>query len=167
MVGQPLLHVEDLNGFPGAPFHPKAVAAAAGAVRAEAGWHIAPAIVETVEVETGRSRVALLRSLHVLEVTEVRDADTGAVLEGWRVRKASGVLVRRHGCWPEAIEVDVVHGYESCPEELLPVVAERVQRGKAGVVQQENIGARSVSYRANYDTAGSAVLARYSLPPRP
>jgi|SRR5690625_82233 len=161
-----LVEVGDLEGFPGAPFPPAVVRAAGGAVRAEAGWHIAPEITETVEVVTGGARVALLRSLHVVEVTEVRDLD-GEVLDGWRVNKATGVLTRRHGRWPDVIVVDLTHGYVECPPELLPVVAERAQRGKAGLVRQENVGARSVSFAQHYDSSNVGTLARYTLPPRP
>ena len=165
-MDEDLIDASDLTGFPGAPFPAPVVKAAAGAVRAEAGWHIAPEITETVEVDTGRSRVALLPSLRVVEVTEVRDADTGAVIEGWRARP-NGVLRRRGGVWPAVIEVDLTHGYEACPDELLPVVAERAQRGRAGLVRQENIGARSVSYAQQYDATNVGTLARYTLPPRP
>lgn len=157
----------DLKGFPGAPFSPNAVAAAADSVRVEAGWHVAPVREETVEVETDGARVALLPSLRVVSVSEVRDGESGAVLGGWRVSKARGVLVRKHGCWPAMIEVDLKHGYESCPPALLPVIAERAQRARAGLVRQENIGARSVSYAQTYDTVGSSILARFALPARP
>lgn len=167
MVDQPLVKPEDLVGFPGAPFPPAVVNAAAGAVRGEAEWHIAPEVTETATVETGGARVALLRSLRVVEVTEVRDADTGTVLDGWRVNEHTGVLTRKRGTWPTVIEVDMRHGYEKCPDELLPVIAERAQRTKAGIVSQENIGARSVSLRQNYDPTSAMVLARYMLPPRP
>lgn len=166
MVEQPLVELEDLRDFPGAPFRPDVVAGAAGAVRAEAGWHVAPTVTETVEVETGGASVALLPSLHVVSVDEVRDLD-GNVLGGWRVSKASGVLRRTAGRWPEVIEVDLTHGYERCPPELLPVVAERAQRGKAGIVRQENIGARSLSLAQADDPVSAEVLARYTLPPRP
>ena len=162
-----LIDPSDLGEFPGAPFPAAVVNGAAGAIRAEAGWHIAPQVTETVEVETGCSRVALLPSLLVVDVTEVRDADTGKVLDGWRVSRARGVLRRRHGVWPEAIEVDLTHGYEKCPAELLPVIAERAQRGRAGLVRQENIGARSVAFAQTYDSSNVGTLARYTLPPRP
>lgn len=167
MVDQPLVEALELAGFPGAPFPPAVVAGAAGAVRLEAGWHIAPAVAETVEVETYGNRIALLPTLHVVEVAEVRNIDTGDVIEGWRVNKATGVLTRKHGHWPAVLEVALTHGYEKCPDELLPVIVERAQRGKAGLVRQENIGARSVSYAQQYDATGTGVLARYTLPPRP
>lgn len=166
MVVYPLVDPDDLGEFPGAPFPAAIVDGAAGAIRAEAGWHIAPTVAETVEVETGGGTVALLPSLHVVNVTAVRDLD-GRVLDGWRVSKSSGVLRRTSGRWPDVIEVDLEHGYDQCPPELLPVVAERAQRGKAGIVRQENLGSRSISLAQTDDPVSSEVLARYALPPRP
>lgn len=166
MVLFDLVEPEDLGEFPGAPFPRALVAAAAGAVRAEAGWHIAPVMFETVEVETGCGSVAMLPSLRVTRVVEVRDL-SGGVLDGWRVSRASGVLRRVSGRWPDVIEVDFEHGYDVCPPELVPVVAERAQRGKAGIVRQENLGSRSISLAQNDDPVSGEVLARYALPPRP
>lgn len=163
---EPLVKPEDLTGFPGAPFSESAVNAAAVSVRTETDWHIAPRVTETLEVETGCSRVALLDSMHVVEVTAVRDADNGRELTDWRFSRA-GTLTRKAGVWPEVIEVELTHGYEKCPEDLLPIIAERSQRSKWGMIAQENIGGRSVALRQNYDPTSTQVLARYSLPPRP
>lgn len=162
-----LVKSDELTGFPGAPFSSGVVSAVADAVRVDAGWHIAPVRVETVEVDTDCSRVALLPSLRVVEVSEVRDADSGNVISGWRLSKHRGTLTRRSGSWPAQIEVDLTHGYESCPPALFPVIAERAQRVRAGLVRQESLGSRSVSYSADYDRVGSSILARFALPPRP
>ena len=75
-----------------------------------------------------------------------------------------GVLVN-HGGWPEAIEVDLVHGYDTCPPSLYPVIAERAQRAKAGMVRQESILGRSVSYASEYDPASLNAIAHFTLPP--
>lgn len=162
-----LVESEDLTGFPGAPFPAAVVSAAGAAVQDLAGWHIAPEVTETIEVETYGAVIALLPSLRVVDVTEVRDVVTGEVVEGWRVSKSTGVLRRTSGCWPDVVEVDLTHGYAECPPALLWVVAERAQRGRAGLVRQENVGARSISYAKDYDSTGSSVLARYTLQPRP
>lgn len=167
---EPLVQPAELKGFPGAPFSDEAVLAASMSIRTEADWHIAPKIIETVTVETGCARVAMLNSMHVIDVEEVLDAETGRdlgqVIEDWRFSK-SGMLTRRHGVWPELIEVSLIHGYAKCPRDLLPVVAERAQRSKWGMIAQENIGARSISLRQGYDPVSEGVLARYTLPSRP
>src|SRR5690625_590158 len=157
----------ELTGFPGAPFDEGVVAAAADAVRVGAGWHIAPVRTETVDVDTDSGRVALLPSLRVIKVAEVRDAETGDVLTGWRLSKHRGTLTRKSGSWPPLIEVDLTHGYESCPPALFPVIAERAQRQRAGLAAQESLGSRSVSYRVNYDAVSAGILARFALPARP
>lgn len=160
----------DLLGFSGAPFPSAVVAAAAQSVRTDAGWHIAPEITETIEAEPTGPRI-VIPSLKIVEVVAIRDADTGEVLEGWRLRKGPGVIersmVRGRGCWPEVVEVDIVHGYAVCPADLYAVVAERSQRGQAGIVRQEGIGGRSVAFSLSSDTPNSRTIARYSLAGRP
>src|SRR5690625_141824 len=133
MVDQPLVDNDDLGDLPGAPFPATVLTAAAAAIRTDAGWHIAPVVAHTVEIETRCASVVLLPSLRVVEVSEVRDGDTGAVLTGWRVNKRTGVLRRRGGVWPEWIEVDLEHGYDACPPELHPLIAERAQRIASGI----------------------------------
>lgn len=162
-----LVSESDLAEFPGAPFDSSLVDAAGEAIRTEAAWHIAPVVEETIEVETYRNRVAILPTLRVAKVEEIRDGDTGRVLEGWRVNKRTGVLKRRFGSWPEVIEVDLKHGFEKCPPELLPLVVERVSRGKAGLVRRESLASRSVDFHTEYDVAGLSTLAKYTLGPRP
>jgi hypothetical protein len=158
----------DLADFPGAPFSAALVDAAAGSVRGEVGWHIAPAVTETVTVVSEGGTVLLVPSLRVTAVTEVRDVsgDTPEVLMDWVFRR-SGILERAYG-WPKrhAIEVDLTHGYAETPPELLPVIADTartLQRG--GRVTQESLGSRSVSMASG--NPASAVLARFTIPQRP
>lgn len=160
----PLVSAAELTGFPGAPFVTAVVDAAAGQVRSECGWHIAPVVTETVTLDTGGSTVVLLPSLLVSSVTAVRDED-GVVLTGWKSRP-NGVL-RYTGGWPEVIQVDITHGYATCPPELIAVVAERAQRIKGGRVKAESLAGRSVSLDTASNQDGSGVIARYTIPGRP
>lgn len=162
-----LLDASDLSGFPGAPFKENIVAAVADAVRHEVGWHIAPERTETVEVDTDKLSIAILPTLRVSEVQEVRNAETGAVISGWTLSRNRGLLRKKGGNWPTIIEVDLTHGYEKCPPALLPVLAEWSQRARAGLVSQESLGSRSVSFRPEYDRMSAAVVGRFALPPRP
>lgn len=162
-----LVAPEQLTGFPGAPFNESVIAAAADAVRVDAGWHIAPVVTETIEVDTDCGRVALLPSLKVEDVDGVRDAETGEEISGWRLSKHRGTLTRKSGTWPALIEVDLTHGYAECPPALFPVIAERAQKARAGLAAQESLGSRSVAYRTGYDRVSSGILARFALPPRP
>ena len=51
-----LLGPNELSGFPGAPFTDQVVDSAVAALRAAAGWHIAPSRTETVAVDCGKVR---------------------------------------------------------------------------------------------------------------
>lgn len=159
MVDAPLVAPSDVEGFPGAPFSAGVLAAAAGQVRSECGWHVAPVVSETVTVEAGGS-LALLPSLRVVSVEAVRD-EAGNVLTGWRFRP-NGIL-KRAGGFPEVIEVDFTHGFDACPPELVGVIADRAQRVKAGQIRQESLGARSVSYAASSDGSLSDAVSRHAL----
>ena len=164
MVDEPLVQPADMEGFPGAPFSSGVLAAAAGQVRDDCSWHIAPEVTETITVETGGGTVALLPSLNVVSVAEVR-TEAGAVIEGWKFRP-HGVL-RRAGGWPDVIEVDFTHGYKKCPSGLLSVIAERAQRIKGGGVKSESLSGRSVSLETAPGSVTDGVLSKYMLPGRP
>lgn len=155
----------DLVGFPGAPFLPAVVSAAAGAVRDECGWHIAPEFTETV-----RERVSgctlILRTLHLVEVLSVTDSH-GEEVEVEYAAPSGVVTLKRpvHGL----VTVVFSHGFEACPPALLGVVAEGAQRVRRGQVRQESLGSRSVAYgaAAEVQAAYDPVVARYRLGPRP
>lgn len=164
MVEQPLLDPTALTGFPGAPFPASVVNSAAGQVRDECEWHIAPEVTETILVSTGRGSVALLPSLKVKEVLAVRDGD-GNAIEGWKA-KPNGVLRRTSGCWPDEIEVEFTHGYATCPDSLLAVVADRARRIKGGGVKAESLAGRSIQLDTGPD-AGQSSVSKYKLPERP
>lgn len=163
---QPLVLPSDLDGFPGAPFSHAVATAASEAVRRECGWHIAPQVTQTLTLDVSGGPVLILPTLRLVSVSEVRDmtGDNPRVLTGWRMSQA-GMLSRRGG-WPcgfGAVEVDVVHGYEQCPPELLPVIASSAHRR----VRQESMGGRSVTFVDDDTIAGSSVLSRFRLGPRP
>lgn len=164
MIDAPLVTPAEVTGFPGAPFSSGVVSAAAGQVRDDCGWHIAPVVSETVTLDTGRGTVAILPSLQVVSVSTVRTED-GAIIEGWRVRP-NGVLRRASG-WPEVIVVDFTHGYEVCPPGLLSVVAERARQIRGGGVKSESLSGRSVSLETAPGSVADGVLSKFMLPGRP
>lgn len=134
MVTAPLVEPDELSGFPGAPFSAAVVESAAASVRRDTGWHIAPSAVETVGMASAGGQLILLPTLHLTSVAAVRDVtdpDNPKVLTGWSsaatARFRAGVLYRRSG-WPCGdIEADIVHGYDSCPPDLMPAIAGRCQ----------------------------------------
>jgi hypothetical protein len=105
-----LVTPEDLIDFPGAPYAWPVVESASEAVRAEAGWHIAPSVTETLTVDSDGGRILFLPTMLLTEVSEVRDVsgETPRVITGWR-KSRTGMLIHPGG-WPtgfEVIEVDL------------------------------------------------------------
>lgn len=138
-------------------------------VMAYCGWHVAPSLTETVEVEGMGSRVLLLPSLHVTDVTAVRDEDGTAVTD-WKARK-NGVV---RGWWSceELYELDIVHGYPAMPEEVQEVIDDLDSRpaGSAYVqVGQVRVATDSdgAPLGAALTAAQRSVLDRYKLPSSP
>ena len=104
-------------------------------LRAEAGWHIAPRISETLTIRVlGRrgGRAGYLDEI-VLPTRDLPGAPVvvnavrsgGSTLTGWS--SAEGMLLRSWGFAGGALEVDVTHGFVSCPKDLLPLIAALAQ----------------------------------------
>lgn len=140
------------------------------AVRSWCGWHIAPSATETLYVEGEGGRVMLLPSLHVSEVSEIRD-ESGTVVTGWKSR-TNGIL---RGYWrcEEEYAVDLTHGYEEMPAEITEIVSDLDARsGSAGAFAQVGqvryaTGSDGAPIGASLTIAQKAILDRYKLPPRP
>lgn len=156
----PLVTGTELTGFKGAPFPPAVLNAAAESIRTECEWHIAPEVESVVKLRAGTSDTVLLPTMHLVEVLEVTSS-AGVLLTGWEELQ-DGTLWRQGG-FPRFINVRFKHGYDSCPPELLTVIAERAVSGSAGRISQESLGSRSVSMEAGYDSVSMAVLQKYKL----
>lgn len=124
-----LVTPDDLAYLPGAPFSDDEVNAAVAAVRTAAGWHIAPQRTETVTLDVARyDRWLRLPTRKLLAVTQVRNADTGEVLDPASYRVSlDRAQIKRRTWWPdgyEAVEVDMSHGHTVCPPDVLAVIAQ-------------------------------------------
>lgn len=153
-------------------------ASACTAVRSYCGWHVAPVVTETVTLDVaGFGPLLFLPTLHLVSVAEVRDVtrDAPTVLDGWRTTAAGAVASPRG--WPigfSAVEVDMVHGFDECPADILAVLQSMTSVSSDLVTTQDQAGPFMVSSPA-YATAGPAslsytqmsILAPYRLPPRP
>lgn len=121
----------DLAGFPGAPFTDAQVDAAVQEIRNAAGWHIAPEREETIALDVACADTRLrLPTRHLVSVDEIRDADTDDVIaaDTYRVSHALAQVKRSTG-WSsgfEAVEVDMTHGYETCPDDVLAVIVSAI-----------------------------------------
>lgn len=157
-----LATVDDLAGLPGGPFSAATVKAAGESVRRLCGWHIAPSVTETIVLDSPGGDVLWLPSRHVTAVESVRDltGDVPVDLTGWRWSQA-GMLSGKFPAGFRVVEVTLTHGFDSCPPDLLPVVADRTRRR----VMAESLGARSVTYGTESNHLLDS-LAGYRLGPR-
>jgi hypothetical protein len=159
-----LVSPEDLAGFPGFPFAEESVDVAAAQVRAEAGWHIAPVVTETLLVDSYGGYLLSLPTRRVAAITAVRGV-TGEL--GTWTHLGSG-LYRRSG-WPVGVlEVDLTHGYAEIPSDLLPVVAARasgVTNPRDPALVQRSVGQVQESYRQDGGAhLSDPAVARYAVP---
>lgn len=170
----PLVDADDLDKYPGAPFTDAQVKSASTSVRAEAQWHIAPEISETVTLDSHGSTLLLLPTMRLSKVDQINDLDdpdSPQELDGYRIAR-NGRLYRKPA-WPvgfQRIEVEMTHGYDECPPELLPVIAARCEQAKvsAAVRQETTAGGESATY-ASAARSGDTDrrVQRYRIPTRP
>lgn len=153
-----LVQGDQLVGFAGAPYHPSAIDAAVGALRAECEWHIAPPRVDTWTIRTGGQDTIVLRTLNVEAIQAIAPAVDPA-----QVHDLGDGVLHLPGGWPHVVTITVSHGFEVCPPELLPLIAGRARAGVAGRVRSESIGGRSVTLESGADPAADAVLSKYML----
>lgn len=165
----------DLDDFPGAPFSDPVVDAAVGELRRAAGWHIAPSVSETLTVDSDGGRTLILPTLYLTAVDAVRNvgSDDPVLVDPIRFSRV-GVVQTPYTCIPcglSSVEVDVTHGYEECPPELLPIIAAACRQIGADTrtVTSQGAGPFSITYRDPSTNGGSVdpAVARYALPPRP
>lgn len=143
---------QDLEHLPGAPFTDDEVDAAVAAVRLAAGWHIAPELTETITLDvTAYDSWLRLPTLKLVSVDAVRDTDDDSVFDAakYRVSHRLAQVRKRTGYWPhgyERIEVDITHGFDAAPLELLSVIAEAASTARRDQsVTQEAMGPFSMS----------------------
>jgi hypothetical protein len=119
-----LVTFADLFNFDGFPFNEDLVSIAAASVRSEAGWHIAPVVTETLQVTSYGGQLLPLPTRRIVTITQVRGSDAVAIT-GWT--KMSMGVYRKSG-WPiDVLSVDLTHGYDETPADLLPIVVQRVK----------------------------------------
>lgn len=170
------------------------VPAAEGAVRSYCGWHIAPAVTETLVLDSPGTHVLLLPSMHVTAVSEVRGltlddpagysmglygegnyGDPPVILDGWRAtvtpRFGAGILERSPYRWPMGVvEVDLTHGYATVPADVRGVVLDLAEhmRITLGGTDRRQVGAVSAQVAGQAMTGlHRTVLDRYRLPDVP
>jgi hypothetical protein len=151
---------DDLNDFPGGPFGQRRVMAAVAELRALAGWHIAPVLTETVTVDSNGGCDLVLPTRRLVSVSSVNSWTSG-----WDVY-SSGILYRSIG-WPAGrLVVTMTHGFDECPDDLLPVLAARSagSGGRDPSVASVSVGNVQTTYRDGMGASqADAAVSRYSV----
>ena len=151
----------------------EAWAAACAAVRAYCGWHVAPSITDTYTLDGSGSQFQALPSMHVTDIVLVTELGTDLDASGYEWSEM-GQLWREAG-WAghfRGLIVEMTHGYDSCPPEILGVLQEAASRGVGGsavsqVGQVRMGGVSGVPGAASFMLDQKAVLDRYAIPGRP
>lgn len=173
-----LVTPSELAYLPGAPFTAGEVDAAVASIRAALEWHIAPDLQKTVTFDVRQSQQRLLLpTRNLVSVDEVR-AD-GEIVDptAYQVSTTLAQVIKKSGSWPVGfgtVEVDMTHGYESVPPDLLPVIAatatsQRLLAVRAPVTEQpsrigEGVGGDAVAVSPFAPRPlGRDAMMRYSL----
>lgn len=145
-------------------------------VRADAGWHIAPSVTETIRVAArGQDRI-VLPTLHLTAVASATTVATGdlvatslpiARFTPWGtvyVDASSTYWQRSDNLWAD-IDVVVTHGHPSCPEDLLDAMYRAARAAAplgvpAGRVQA---GPFSAEYADDLPTPLARAIERYTI----
>ena len=151
-MSAPLLWSSDLDSFEGAPFADGRVLIAGEQIRAACGWHVAPLVTETLRLDVDSPTLTLvLPSKRVTAISAVRDM-TGAApvaITGFAWSR-NGLLTLSGGRWPcglGAIEVDLTHGYDACPADLLDWAAQLARTaGRDSAIRSESVGSVAYTY---------------------
>jgi len=120
-----LVTASGLAHLPGSPFSDAQVDGAVAALRRCLGWHIAPVRSETFLLDTlPMDDVLRLPTRKLATVVQIRRGSDDSVYAASTYEISfSRARIRRKGTyWPAgyaAVEVDVTHGFTTCPLELL------------------------------------------------
>lgn len=136
--------------------------AAQAAIRRECGWHVAPAIDQTLVVDSYGGRILHLPTKHINSLESI--TVDGQDVTGQADWSQSGVIQLRQGQWPDrprAVTVALNHGYpaEEVPEilELMRSLAKRA-RTQPGLASQSVNGATATYLTYGGNTLGLQLL---------
>jgi len=155
---------ELLTGVPLSGFEPQDVREASEAIRSYCGWHIAPAISDTVtlRIERGRGTV-ILPTLQLNSITSVTVDGTlwsASDYEAYlgrtaRIDLGRGVLARR-------VVVVFNHGFTEAPGDVIRVVKSLARSGATG--SSVRVGSVQISSSTSTVSASLTSLRPYQLP---
>ena len=146
-------------------------AAAAGRIRTECQWHIAPIWQEELSLRGDGSSLLLLPTLKLISVDQVIIKGLVQDLSKFVVDPSiNGIWIKSGGWSVEPISVLFTHGYAECPPELKAAAAQIARQDRAAGFGQVSIGqvrvAASTAGDDGLDPYVSSILKMYRLPPR-
>lgn len=154
----------------------RAWSAAIAAIRAYCGWHIAPVFSHPIRARVN-GNVIVLPSLRVVTAANVTVSGSALAEEDWVLMPDAPTLhlrrvVRHDSCLPTVASLDLTHGFDYLPEDLLAVAHEAATRGVAGsfvsqVGQVKYAGSDALPGSASFMLGQRSVMDRYRLAPRP
>lgn len=160
MADNDMVAPSDLEHLPGAPFDDAEVDGAVATLRKALQWRIAPEETETVTFDIPfRENKLRLPTAYLVKVEEIR-ANGGVVPSvAYQASKDLSIVKLTNGWWPQGygtVEVDMTHGYESVPLDLLNIIAaiaatsrrdQSVREAVAGTYTLPLVGIDNVVYR--------------------
>lgn len=164
----------DLSGMAGAPFTDAEVDSAVSILRGVLGWHVAPSQQTTVVRDFSCTRWRLLPTRHLTSVDSVTSTETSADLSYWAPQiEPSRVVLDDRAPGHGEVSITMTHGFDECPQDLLPVIAEFARAGRDGGQSLRATAMTSgpyttqfAAYEANaseaHPTSTAAVLSRYA-----
>lgn len=151
------------------------VDAANAAIRDYCGWHVAPVIEETVEVESDGSGVVFLPTLRIVDLVSVEVGGAARVVR--RSDWSRNGWLRVHAGVGAPVVVTMRHGFEataSLKTAALGLAAMGTQAPDGRMIARQRLGDRDVTYytptqMTDVLTPGDprVTLNRYRLPTRP
>jgi hypothetical protein len=137
-------------------------------IRDRCGWFVGPVTTDTLHLDGPGSRLLVLPTLRIVEVTAVRQDDVPLDMTTVRVSRDSGMLRAAAPLSGEfgAIEVDLRHGYDTVPEPIVDLtlqMAARALGSPMGVVREQSLVANITWSTTAAGVAGGTVIMEHEL----
>lgn len=118
--------------------------AAVSAIRGYCGWHIAPSVTETISVDGPGGWLLSLPTLYLTAVQSVTNGGTPLLNTTWSRKGTMRSPVYAWSCMGNSVQVNLTHGYDEFPAEILAVARSMAAAGSGSVATKITSGPHSV-----------------------